>query len=446
MRETHVAQASIFENYSKHEFGVQLEEVSNILDRYPEILSLVAEDLIDQSISNFGRKGLSVESVFRCLFLKQKLRISYEQLAFHLSDSTTYRTFTRLPNNMAPSRSTLQATIRSIKSETLEKINNLLSLDWLERNIMSKDKIRIDSTVVKSNIAPPRDSQLLDDCIRVLSRQLKKCQNLTGVKIRFTDQRRRSKSLTFKIFNAKKAEKDLLYPKLLNIIRITLNQVGKAINSVKSNAVDSNKKDKWIETVQHFVELAHKVIDQTQRRVVNGESVKSSEKIVSIFEEHTDVIVKGFREVLYGHKINLSSECHGFITYLSIATGNTSDKDLYLPVLNHHQDELKYSPNATVADGGYASQANVIKGREAGINRVVFNKPVGVSLQQMGVKTKTFKKLKDFRAGVEGNISELKRAFGVDKAKWKGFEGFKAYVWSSVLSYNLTRLARLNCT
>ena len=446
MRETHIAQASIFENYSKHEFGVQLEEVSNILDRYPELLSLVAEDLIDQSISHFGRKGLSVESVFRCLILKQKLKVSYEQLAFHLSDSTTYRTFTRLPHNMSPSRSTLQSTIRSIKPETLEEINKLLSLDWLEKNIISKDKLRIDSTVVKSNIAPPRDSQLLDDCIRVLSRQLKKSQAQTGVKIRFTDQRRRSKSLAFQIFNGKKAEKDVLYPKLLNIIQITLKQVNKAIINVKSNAIHSSKKDKWIETVEHFVELAHKVIDQTQRRVINGESVKSSEKIVSIFEEHTDVIVKGYREVSYGHKINLSSECHGFITYLSIETGNTSDKDLYLPVLNYHQNELKYSPNATVADGGYASQENVNKGRESGISRVVFNKPVGISLQKMGVKRKTFKKLKDFRAGVEGNISELKRAFGANKAKWKGFDGFMAYVWSSVLSYNLTRLARLNCT
>ena len=90
------------------------------------------------------------------------------------------------------------------------------------------------------------------------------------------------------------------------------------------------------------------------------------------------------------------------------------------------------------------SQENVTKGRGLGVKRVVFHKPVGLSLHAMGVKSKTFTRLRNFRAGVEGNISELKRAFGAKKANWKGLAGFKAYVWSSVLSYNLMRLARLD--
>lgn len=444
MRETHIAQASIFENYSKHEFGVQLKELSNILDQYPQIRSIISEDLIDQSLTNFGRKGLTVETVFRCLLLKQKLRISYEQLAFHLSDSITYRTFTRLPNNISPCRSTLQSTIRSIKPKTLEKVNHLLSLDWVEKNIISKDKIRIDSTVVKSDIAPPSDSQLLNDCIRVLSRFLTKSKDLTGIKLRFTDQRKKSKSLFFRIFNAKNAEKEVLYPELLKVMKITLDQVDRALTKIKLEASDLSKKEDWIKKVEHFKDLALKVVDQTDRRVIQKEKVVASEKIVSIFEEHTDIIVKGFRDVTYGHKINLSTECHGFITYLSIENGNTADSEMFLPVLDYHQELLNYLPNATVADGGYASQKNVFEGRAMGIKNVVFNKPVGISLKEMGVKKKTFKKLKNFRAGVEGNISELKRAFGAGKAMWKNLDGFEAYVWSSVLSYNLTRLARMN--
>jgi IS5 family transposase len=97
MRETRIAQASIFEKYSEHEFGTRLRALSNRLDRHPEILSLIANDLVSQSTAKVGRIGLSAESIFRCLLLKQQLRISYEQLAFHLSDSMTYRTFTRLP-------------------------------------------------------------------------------------------------------------------------------------------------------------------------------------------------------------------------------------------------------------------------------------------------------------------------------------------------------------
>ena len=118
MRETRVAQASIFEDYSKHEFGVRLQCLSKLLDQHPEILVLIAQDLVDDSVTPVGRSGLSVESVFRCLLLKQQLRVSYEQLAFHLSDSMTYRSFTRLSPDSAPSRSGLQSTIRRIKPET----------------------------------------------------------------------------------------------------------------------------------------------------------------------------------------------------------------------------------------------------------------------------------------------------------------------------------------
>tara|TARA_B100000809_G_scaffold260161_1_gene306565 strand:- start:315 stop:1004 length:690 start_codon:yes stop_codon:yes gene_type:complete len=227
-------------------------------------------------------------------------------------------------------------------------------------------------------------------------------------------------------------------------MEITLNQVDRALTKIKLEASDLSKKEDWIKKVEHFKDLALKVVDQTDRRVIQKEKVLSSEKIVSIFEEHTDIIVKGFRDVTYGHKINLSTECHGFITYLSIENGNTADSEMFLPVLDYHQESLNYLPNATVADGGYASQKNVMEGREMGIKNVVFNKPVGISLHEMGVKKKTFKKLKNFRAGVEGNISELKRAFGAGKVMWKNLDGFEAYVWSSVLSYNLTRLARMN--
>ena len=141
MRETRVAQASIFENYSEHEFGTRLRSLSNLLDKHPEILALIANDLVSQSATKVGRIGFSAESIFRCLLLKQQLRISYELLAFHLSDSMTYRTFARLPNHLTPSRSGLQSTIRSIKPETLEKVHEILSDNWLKEGILSMDPL-----------------------------------------------------------------------------------------------------------------------------------------------------------------------------------------------------------------------------------------------------------------------------------------------------------------
>lgn len=138
----------------------------------------------------------------------------------------------------------------------------------------------------------------------------------------------------------------------------------------------------------------------------------------------------------------MSTEDNGFITYFSIEDGNPADKDLFLPVLEAHAKNYSRLPTSVVGDGGYASKKNVSDGRTLGLKHAVFHKRAGISYQEMGVKIKTFKKLRNFRAGVEGNISELKRAFGAGKAKWKGYDGFKAFVWSSVLCYNLVRMAR----
>jgi len=342
MRETRITQASLFDNYSKHELGLRLKALSDLLDDHPEVLTILEGDLIDPSVKKVGRNGLSVESIFRCLLLKQQLRISYEQLSFHLSDSISYRTFTRLPDHVSPSRSGLQSTIRNIKPQTLEAIFNILSTKWIQ----------------------------------------------------------------------------------------------------EGGAKSTPKTQRWMDDVKHYQAILKKVIDQTQRRVINKEKVPASEKIVSIFEDHTDIIIKGARDIQYGHKVNLSTEAKGFITHFSIESGNPSDKDLFLPVLYAHEKNYGCLPASVVCDGGYASKANVENGRSRGLKHAVFHKRIGISYQDMGVKLKTFKKLRNFRAGVEGNISELKRSFDAGKAKWKGHEGFKAFVWSSVISYNLIRMAR----
>ena len=177
MRETRLAQISIFENYAKHGRAEKLKQLSSILDNHPEILDIIKKDLVNISITKTGRKGLTVENIFRCLLLKQQLQVSYDQLAFHLCDSMSYRTFTRLTDGFTPKKSALQSTIRSISPETLEQVQVTLSAHWLKNGDISLEKIRVDSTVVKSNISPPRDSQFLNDSIRVLSRLFAKSRD-----------------------------------------------------------------------------------------------------------------------------------------------------------------------------------------------------------------------------------------------------------------------------
>lgn len=320
----------------------------------------------------------------------------------------------------------------------------MLITHWIENDGLSMDALRIDSTVVLSTIHPPSDSSLLYDGIRVLSRMMAKCKEDLGVKLRFTNQRKRAKSLEFRIFYAKNAEKQELYPELLGCANIVNKQVNRAIETVRLAKCKAELAQHWIKEVEHFRSLLLRVVDQTQRRIYNGETVPASEKIFSLFEEHTDIIVKGERDVVYGHKVNLATQKDGFITYLTIEDGNPADSTLYLPVLTAYQKHYRTVPATVVADGGYASKANVAAARQMEVKRTVFNKPAGLSLLDMGVKKKTFRLWRNFRAGIEGNISELKRSFGAGKAKWKYKCGLDAFVWSSVLSYSLMRMVRFS--
>ncbi len=444
MRETRTAQSSIFDFYSQHEFSDFLYKLSCLLDDHPEILTLLENDLLTDGAQSTGRKGLSVESIFRCMLLKQITRVSYKMLAFHLADSHSYRTFARLDGECQPGKSALSRNIRQMRPETLQRIFEYLAIKTFKDGTIDIDLLRLDSTVVKSNIAPPLDSHLLNDGIRVLSRYFSKSRDRTGVKLRLTDYRKASRSLAARIFYGKKAEKDEWYGELIPLAKRVVKQSDRAIDQVQLKCQLEELSQAWIEEVKHFRDLLKIVIYQTERRVFNDETVPATEKIVSLFEPHTDIIVKGSRDTDYGHKVNLATDKNGLITVLMIEDGNPTDSKRFMPLLEQHQSLYGCVPSTTIADGCYANQSNVDEAKAMGVKRVAFHKKNGVTLRAMGVQQKTLKKLKDFRAGVEGNISELKRAFGAGKALWKGEDGFMAFVWSSVISYNLTRLVRLN--
>jgi len=238
-------------------------------------------------------------------------------------------------------------------------------------------RVRIDPTVVDADIAAPSDSQLINDAVRVLSRHLAVCHRDTGLKIRFTDQRKNSKKLAFAIFYAKNSEKQALYPKLLARATVVIEQINRTTEQLETHPENGMLSRKWIATVKHYRKLLYCVIDQTQRRVYEDEAVPSSEKLVSIFEPHTDIIVKGTRNVQYGHKINLASDACGIVTHLDICKGNTADRVLYQPLLESHEKLFDELPRTTIADGGYASVENVQFARAAGVHQPAFHKRAG---------------------------------------------------------------------
>ena len=198
----------------------------------------------------------------------------------------------------------------------------------------------------------------------------------------------------------------------------------------------------WSAQVEHYETLVLQVISQTERRVFHGETVPANDKIVSLFEPHTDIIVKGRRDVQYGHKLNLVSGRSGLIIDAVVEAGNPVDSQRFLPMLERHLDHYGAMPRQIAADGGYASIENLREAKGAGIKDVVFHKKRGLAVEDMAESPSIYRRLRNFRAGIEAGISCLKRAYGLARCTWKGLPHFKAYVWSSIVAYNLSLLAR----
>lgn len=445
MRIQRTANTSIFDLFSDHAIGLELKAISAFLDRHVEILEWVAADLRVKDVKKTGRTGLPAESVFRCALLKQMRQLSYHELSFHLSDSASFQAFARLPLSWFPKKSVLQDTISRITPETWERIHRCTVLEAQQEKIENARKIRIDSTVTESDIHEPTDSSLLFDCVRVMTQLLKAVDKLPGKPlIEFVNHKRRAKRRAHEIFNTKgMKEKVPLYADLIKVTSVTLVNLEKAEIAVSLSCVDEYKKAKWQAKVARFKPLIQKVIDQTQRRVFNDEKVPAQEKIFSLFEDHTDIVVKGSRDIEYGHKLNLSSGKSGLILDVVIEEGNPADTDRLLPMIERHVALFDQPPRQVAADGGYASGANLEAVKAMGVTDMAFNKKRGLDIVDMAKSAWVYRQLKNFRAGIEAGISCLKRAYGLTRCTWKGLQHYRSFVWSSVVSHNLTVMARL---
>ena len=195
--------------------------------------------------------------------------------------------------------------------------------------------------------------------------------------------------------------------------------------------------------VEHYLPLVERIIDQSERRVLAGEAVPAAEKLVSLFEPHADIIVKGGRDVQYGHKLNLATGKSGLILDAVIEAGNPADAERFLPLLERHVAFYGTPPRQAAADGGFASLENLDKAKAMGVCDMAFHKKRGLSIEAMVKSRWVYRKLRNFRAGIEAGISCLKRAYGLARCTWRGLDHFKAYVWSSVVAHNLALLSRL---
>jgi transposase, IS5 family len=443
MRQERIVQASIFDIFAEHEIGRELKCMSQWLDEQRSLLTLVIGDLRQHGVQETGRHGLPAEAVLRCALLKQYRQLSYEELAFHLEDSASFRAFARLPLGWSPKKSVLHNTISAISAATWEAINRAVVRSARHEKLDDGAMLRIDSTVTEALMHAPTDSSLLFDAVRVMVRLLTQADALQGVApVVWRNPRRLAKKRALAIQYCRgKEQKARLYRDLIAATRATLASLQHAARRL--SICPTLEAIAWRSEVGHYLPLIERLISQAERRVLAGEAVPASEKLVSLFETPADIIVKGGRDVHYGHKLNLATGRSGLIFDVVIEAGNPADAERFIPMLERHIASNGTSPRQTTSDGGYASLDNLNRAKAMGVRDVAFHKKRGLSLESMVKSRWVYRKLRNFRAGIEANISCLKRAFGLARCTWRGWAHFKAYVWSSVVAYNLALVARL---
>jgi IS5 family transposase len=261
-----------------------------------------------------------------------------------------------------------------------------------------------------------------------------------GEAVPWRNHRRLAKKRALAIRCARgKASKTKLYRELIAATEATVTSLRRAARQLPLGI----EVDLWRAEVEHYLPLIERVIDQSKRRVLAGEAVPAAEKVVSLFEPHADIIVKGGRDVQYGHKLNLTTGKSGLILDVVVEAGNPADAERFLPMLERHVELYGAARRQTATDGGYASRDNLTKGKAMGVSDVAFHKKRGLAIEDMVKSRWVYRKLRNFRAGIEAGISCLKRAYGLARCTWRGLSHFKAYVWASVVAYNLVVFVRL---
>jgi IS5 family transposase len=450
MRKNYKKQMPLTISSIDHPHAEELESISQILDDNPIIYEWVLQDLT-RNVTNVdtGAEGMSAEQVLRAAIIKQMEGYSYEDLAFHLLDSVCYRGFCRIGiADKGFQKSALCNNIKAITAETWEAINRILVAYGQDKDIEKGKQVRIDCTVVCSNIHEPTDSSILWDCVRVLTRMLGQInERFDEVDIPFSDHTRRAKRRMLEIMNANsKKVRDKKYEDLLKVTHMTVNYANNAVSLLAAHPFKYFSPAKTAQDIadelKEVIRLTYKVIDQTTRRLIHDESVPACEKVVSIFEPHTDIIVKDRRDTFYGHKVCLTGGASNLITDCLILDGNPADSALTDQMLERHKQIYGHYPLKAALDGGFASKANLDSAKTKGIKDVCFAKKRGLEVEDMCRSTWVYKRLRRFRAGIESGVSWLKRCFGFARCMWRSLPSFHSYVWASVVSANLLTLAR----
>jgi IS5 family transposase len=438
------------------EMDPELTQIDSILDD-DELFQMIKNDMARRHPQTLetGRNSTPVEVNLRMLAVKRLYQFTYRQTEWHVGDSLVLRWFCRIYFNSVPDHTTLNRWALLIQPETLHAFNDRVIEVATQLKVTRGRKLRTDGTVVETNIAYPTDSKLLADGVRVLSRTLKRAKEVAKDTAQlaaktFRDRTRSARNQARRIARrarqrsaAAKEDMQKAYQRLVHVTRATVKQAETVVDTLKVES--SQTAQRLVETLEAFLPHVEQALDQTVRRVFEGESVPAREKIVSLFEPHSDIIrrQKAGKPVEFGHKVWLDEVDGGIATAWRVLDGNPPDAEQWQPAIDHHLQQFDKPPWQASGDRGLYSPDNEAYARRQGVKRPILPKPGRKTEERRQYESQSwFKRGRRFHAGVEGRISVLKRKHGLDRCLDRGEKGFDKWVGWGVIAGNLTVMGR----
>ena len=404
-----------------------------------------------------GRKQTPAEVVLRLLVLKHVRNWSYAEVEREVRPNVVYRKFARIEAGKVPDEKSLARQCRALGPDVIEKIHQRIVELAQENHVVSGRKLRVDTTVVESNIHYPTDSSLLADGIRVLTRTMQKITALAGQagtalrnRLRTAGRQAMQIARTSRNKGAQVEEKlKQGYRKLLMVTRKVVNQAQRFGDEIASGVKQAHEKQAALQGLQQELETmiprVKQVIRQTRARVFRG-NPHAPNKLLSLFEPQTEVIRKGkaSRPNEFGKMVKIQEAENQIITSYCVYRERPSDSDLLVPSVEVHRQRLGRVPDLAAGDAAFYSAANEREVLAMGVKRVsVPSRSTKSAVRKQLQKKRWFKKGQKWRTGCEGRISVLKRRHGLNRCRYRGPDGFDRWVGLGVIADTLINIGRV---
>jgi len=403
-----------------------------------------------------GRPGTPAEVVLRLLLLKHMRNWSYRVLEREVRANLVYRQFTRVGAQKVPDAKTLGRLAIALGPEIIEQIHRRVIAIACEKRIVRGRRLRVDTTVVETDIHYPTDSSLLGDGVRVLTRAMKRIAQIAGRA--GTRLRDRTRAVGYQVRQIARSSRsrapqgpERLKAYYRKLLYHTARVVGQARRFAEEVVTGRKRARGLLEQIgleanraylERMIPLVRHVMHQARERLFKGNTHVPG-KLVSLFEPHTEVIRKGkaAKPTEFGKMVKIQEAEAQIVTHYEVYAERPSDCDLLLPAIAVHEELLGRKPYLVTADAAFFSQRNELAAQARGIKRVaVPNRSTKSAQRKRLEKKRWFRNAQKWRTGCEGRISLLKRRHGLNRCRYKGMPGIQRWVGLGVIADNLINI------